>query len=209
VVAVLNPVKPSMATTSTPSRHTLGRLASHVLNACLERPSTMSSNARTSIIPNGSEVDDHGHVLVALAGVPPHVLVHADHLTPSNRVGSAIRTRWPSARTALLAVFHDTAKPFGDPGDGQVGDHEAFQRPPQRAAGQLGAGFGSLAHVLAPHMPTLTTPVAAHRDLQGGGPPAERLVRQPTGHGVARGPSHPHRRHHWSGSTTRQASTAR
>ena len=40
--------------------------------------------------------------------------------TPSNRAGSSIRTRLPSARTASLAVFHDTAEPFGDPGDGQV-----------------------------------------------------------------------------------------
>ena len=43
VVAVLKPVNPSMATTSTSARHASGRAASHVLNACLERPSTMSS----------------------------------------------------------------------------------------------------------------------------------------------------------------------
>ena len=30
-------------------------------------------------------------------------------VTPSNRCGSSISTRWPSARTASLAVFHDTA----------------------------------------------------------------------------------------------------
>lgn len=32
-------------------------------------------------------------------------------ITASNRSGSAIGTCWPSASTALLAVFHDTARP--------------------------------------------------------------------------------------------------
>lgn len=45
LAAVLNPVNPSIATTTfAPSRHALGRGASHALNAALEWPSTMSSN---------------------------------------------------------------------------------------------------------------------------------------------------------------------
>ena len=44
VVAVLNPVTPSIATTSSPARQVAGRAASQVLNACLERPSTESSS---------------------------------------------------------------------------------------------------------------------------------------------------------------------
>jgi hypothetical protein len=32
-------------------------------------------------------------------------------VTPSNRAGSSIRTRRPSARTASFAVFHDTPRP--------------------------------------------------------------------------------------------------
>ena len=44
VVAVLKPVNPSIATTSTASRHAWGRSVSQVLNACLDRPSIMSSN---------------------------------------------------------------------------------------------------------------------------------------------------------------------
>jgi hypothetical protein len=46
--------------------------------------------------------------------------------TPSNRCGSSISRRLPSASTASFAVFHDTPRPFGDPGDGQVLTHDAF-----------------------------------------------------------------------------------
>lgn len=42
--AVLKPVNPSIATTSTASRQISSRSDSHVLNTCFERPSTMSSN---------------------------------------------------------------------------------------------------------------------------------------------------------------------
>jgi hypothetical protein len=38
LVAVLNPVNPSIATTSTPARHVSSRSASQLLTACLERP---------------------------------------------------------------------------------------------------------------------------------------------------------------------------
>ena len=44
LAAVLNLVNLSIATTFTPSRHALGRGASHALNAALGWPSTMSSN---------------------------------------------------------------------------------------------------------------------------------------------------------------------
>jgi len=120
VVAVLNPVKPSIATTSSPSRQDCGRAASHCLKTCFERPSSMSSS-RAGPVPLriGGEIDDHGHVLVPAAGVPPHVLPRKRGdpqstpiaVTPSKRPTSPIRTRLPSARTASLAVFHDTPRP--------------------------------------------------------------------------------------------------
>lgn len=75
-----------------------------------------------------------------------------------------------------------------DPGNGQVLDHDGFQRPPQPAARQLRPRLGRAAGVLAPHMPTTTAPVAAHRHVQGRGTPAQRLVRQPPDHPVANGP---------------------
>ena len=50
VAAVLNPVNPSIAT-STPSRHTSSRSLSHCWKACLERPATMSSS-RAGRVPS-------------------------------------------------------------------------------------------------------------------------------------------------------------
>jgi len=43
-VGLLNPVDPSIATTSIPSRQAWGRAASQVLKTALERPSTISNN---------------------------------------------------------------------------------------------------------------------------------------------------------------------
>src|SRR5699024_4906569 len=57
----------------------------------------------------------------------------------------------------------------------------------QGAAGELGARLGREAGVLAPHVTTAGAPVAAHRDQQRGGAPAQRLVRQLASDGVARG----------------------
>lgn len=51
VVAVMKPLNPSAATTSTPSRQASVRAASQVLNTCLVRPSTMSSS-RAGPVPS-------------------------------------------------------------------------------------------------------------------------------------------------------------
>ena len=71
---------------------------------------------------------------------------------------------------------------FGDPGDGQVLDHERLQRPPQPTARQLRPRLGRAAGVLAPHVPAAGAPVAADRDQQRRRTPAQRLVRQPPDH---------------------------
>ena len=144
VVAVLNPVNPSIATTSTPSRQACGRSASQVLNACLERPSTMSSS-RAGPVPSRIGVRS----MITVTYLSPrrvcrqHVLVDADRRsTPSNRCGSSIRTRLPSARTASLAVFHDTPRPSATRATVRCWHHDAFQRPPQPAARQLRPRLG-------------------------------------------------------------------
>ena len=79
MVAVLKPVNPPNATTSTWSRHARGRSADQVLNACLERPSTMS-NDRAGPVPSRITVRpmDHRDALAAAPGASPHALVHAD-----------------------------------------------------------------------------------------------------------------------------------
>ena len=109
---VLNPVKPSIATTSTASRHACGRAASQVLNACLEQPSTMSSSfagpvpARTGV-----------RSMITVTYLSPlracrHTCSSTPTtVTPSNRSFFSMSTRWPSASTAAFAVSHATPSP--------------------------------------------------------------------------------------------------
>ena len=66
---------------------------------------------RAGAVAHRGQVDDHGDVLVAAAGVAPHVFIDADHAHTVESAGSSISTRLPSASTALLAVFHDTPSP--------------------------------------------------------------------------------------------------
>ena len=63
------------------------------------------------VVADRGEVDDHGDVLVAAAGVAPDVLIDAYHGDAVEPVRVVDQARWPSARTALLAVFHDTPSP--------------------------------------------------------------------------------------------------
>jgi transposase len=58
------------------------------------------------------------------------------------------------------------------------------QRSPRRDS--FARGWAALLGVLAPHVPATGAPVAADRDQQRGGSPAQRLVGQPPGHGVPR-----------------------
>jgi hypothetical protein len=119
--AVLKPVNPSIATTSTASRHCLGPVGEPGLERGLGAAfDHVQQPGGAGAVADRGQVDDHGDVLVALAGVPPHVLIDADHRDAVEPGRVAIRTRCPSARTASLAVSHATAKRLGDPGDGQV-----------------------------------------------------------------------------------------
>lgn len=72
-VAVLKPLNPSIATTSSPSRHVWGRSASQDLNTALERPCAMSSSRAG---PGRGQVDDHGDIPVPAPRMPPHVLIN-------------------------------------------------------------------------------------------------------------------------------------
>ena len=77
----LEPGEPVHGDNLHPSRQASGRLGQPGLNTCLERPSTMS-NSRDGPGPvaDRGEVDDDRDELVAAAGVPPDVLIDADHL---------------------------------------------------------------------------------------------------------------------------------
>ncbi len=73
---------------------------------------------------------------------------------------------------------------LGEAGDGPVLADQSDQGPPPGRPGPLGAGLSGAAGVLAPDMPAAGAPVAADRDEQGRRGPAQRLVRQPSGHRV-------------------------
>ena len=73
---------------------------------------------------------------------------------------------------------------LGDTCDGEVCDHDPFQRPPQPGARELRAWLRRGAGVLAPHVSAVGTAVAAHYNFQHGRSPAQRLVGQPPDHGV-------------------------
>jgi len=121
-----------------------------------------------------------------VAGVPPHVLIHAEHVDAVEAVRVVDQHPLALGQDGVVGGVPRHRQSLGDPGHGEVGHHEPLQRPPQRPPGQLGPRLGGLAHVLAPHMPALAAPVATHRDQQDGRPPPERLVRQTTDHSATR-----------------------
>jgi hypothetical protein len=77
------------------------------------------------------EIDDHGDVLVATAGVAPHVLVDAED--PHAVEAAGVLDQDPSAfgQYGVVGGIPRDPKPFGDSGDGEVLDHDPFQCPPQ------------------------------------------------------------------------------
>ena len=129
-------------------------------------------------------------------------------VTPSKRPGSSISRRRPSASTALLAVFHDTANDSATRAT-LVLAHNGFQRPPQPTPRQLGTRLSRATQVLAPHVRTAPAPVTADRDQQRGRTPPEgswaswRVT-------LSRAlPCSPQRRRHESSLVIRHANTAR
>ena len=94
--------------------------------------------------------------------------------------------RCPSARTASLAVFHDTASPSATRAIDRC--WRTIPTRPQRSPAREILARGCAAAVVSWRhtCAALGAPVAAHRDQQRRGAPPERLVRQPPGHGAAR-----------------------
>ena len=146
------------------------------------------SSSRAGPVPSriGGQVDDHGDVLVALAGVAPDVLVDADDGDPVEPGRVVDQNPLALGEDGVVGGVPGHPEGLGDPGDGQVLAHDPLQRPAQPAAGQLGPRLGRLAGVLAPHVPAAGAPVAADRDQQRRRAPPERLVREPAGHAVTR-----------------------
>ena len=71
-------------------------------------------------------------------------------------------------------------------GHGEMVDHDRRKRPVEPATRDLRAGRCGRRGVLPPRLPALRAPVAAHPDEECRGPVPERLMREPTHHGVSR-----------------------
>ena len=75
-------------------------------------------------------------------------------------------------------------KPGGGTRDGEMVDHESFQRPPHPASGDLRPRRRCLRHVLPPGALAMITPVSTNPNLQRRGPVTERLMRKTTNHRI-------------------------
>jgi hypothetical protein len=91
----------------------------------------------------------------------------------------------PSARTASLAVFHETPSPSATRATVRCWHTmpSSAHRRPRRDS--LGPRLRRLGGVLAPQMCAAGAPVLAEGDHQRGRAPTERFVRQPANHCVA------------------------
>ena len=109
--ALLNPVNPSITTTSMFSRHVSGWEASQVLKTCLERPGTMSKSRQGPLRSRMGVKSKMTVTYLSPCGVWRYTCLSTPMTcTPSNRAGLLISRRWPSVRTAVLAVFQDTPR---------------------------------------------------------------------------------------------------
>ncbi len=115
----------------------------------------------------------------------PHVLIEPEDPDAVEAVLVIEQDPLPFGQNGVVRGVPRDPEPFGHAGAGQVLDHDPFQGPAQPAARDLGAWLRGERGVLAPHVITLGTAVAAHRDLECGRAPAQRLVRQPPHHRVS------------------------
>lgn len=165
----LHPVPPGLWTCREPAlEHGLGPAGHHVQQPCRPRPGAVRG-----------EVDDHGHELVAVAGVSPDMLVDTDH---GDRVEPArIIDQEPAPFSEDGGVRGVPRHPetCSDPGHGKMVDHDAGQRPPQPAARELRPFRCRPGRVFTPTVSAVPAPIPAHSDQQRRGPMPERFVRQP------------------------------
>ena len=167
------------------SRHVSGWEASQVLKTCLERPGTMSKSREGPLRSRMGVKSKMTVTNLSPYGVWRHTCSSTPMTrTPSNRVGSLISERSPSARTAVLAALPGHAQGLGDARHRQMVDDQPRERPAHRRTRELGARIGRLTHILTPHVRTPLTPVAAHAHVQNRGTPPVRLVRQAPDHRV-------------------------
>ena len=162
VVAVLNPVNPSIATTSSPSRQDFSAFGQALLERLLRAALHHVQQPRWSTAAaDRGQVDDDGHLRVAAAGVAHDVFIHPDHRDTLEATHVIDEDTAPFSQDRAVRGVPRHPETFGDPDDGQMLAHDALQRPPQTASGELRPRLGRAAGVLAPHVPALAAPVAA------------------------------------------------
>ena len=97
------------------------RSASHglerLLGAALDH---VQQPGRAGAVADRGEVDDHGDVLVAAAGVPPDVLIDADHGDAVEPVRVVDQDPLALGQDRVVGGVPRHPEPLGDPGDGQV-----------------------------------------------------------------------------------------
>lgn len=114
----------------------------------------------------------------------PDVLIDANDLHALEPRGVVDQQPLAFSQDRVVGGVPRDPESLGDTGDGEVCDHDPFQRPPQPGARELRAWLRRGAGVLAPHVSAVGTAVAAHYNFQHGRSPAQRLVGQPPDHGV-------------------------
>lgn len=82
---------------------------------------------------HGGEVDDHGDVLVAAAGVTPYVLVDTDHAHAVEAAGLVGEEPLAFGQDSVVGGVPRDPEPLRDGTHREVVDHERFQRPSQGA----------------------------------------------------------------------------
>jgi hypothetical protein len=125
-VAVLKPVNPSIATTSTPSRQDVSRSPSQALNTCFDRPSTISSS-RAGPVPSRIGVRS----MITVTYLSPRRVwrqqcVDADHPYAVEPVRVLDQHTPALGQHRVVRGVPRHAEALGDPSDGQVLTHDAF-----------------------------------------------------------------------------------
>ena len=117
----LNGITPRPRPAREPGRERLlGAARSHVEEA-----------SRAAAVADRRQIDDDGHVLVALPGVPPHVLIDADDLDALEAV--RVRDQGPSAlgEDRVVGGVPRHTEAGRDPRHRQVPHDQPFESPPQ------------------------------------------------------------------------------
>ena len=141
---------------------------------------------RACPIADPGEIGDRGDVLVALAGVPPDVLIDPEPPHPAEAGRVADQNPAALGEEGVVGGVPGDSESLRGSGDRAVLADGRRQRPAQPAARELGRRLSGPAGVLAPHVPATRAPVAAACDEQRRRAPTERLVRQMAGDALVR-----------------------